>query len=587
MPRGAVPAGRRGAVRRTRAASAPRAIVYSVGWTQHTVGVQYIRAAAIIQLLLGNIGRPGGGILALRGHANIQGSTDIPTLYNILPGLHPDAARRTQHGDLDDVRRRQRGPDDGRWGDMRRLRGQPAEGVVGRRGDRGERLLLRLACRGSTATTRTTRRCCEMLDGDGEGVLRASGENPAVGSANAQAPAAGDGQARLAGRARPREIETATFWQDAPEIETGELRTEDIATEVFFLPAAAHTEKDGSFTNTQRLLQWHHKAVEPPGDCRSELWFIYHLGRRIREKLAGSTERPGPADARPDLGLPDGRSARGAERRGGAPGDQRPHARRRQVRLRLRRAAGRRLAPRAAAGSTAGIYADGVNQPARRKPRRRAELGRAPNGAGRGPTNRRILYNRASADPDGKPWSERKRYVWWDAEQGKWTGHDVARLQARQAAGLRADRGRHGPRRAARRRAVHHAARRPGLAVRARPAWWTARCRPTTSRTSRRSRNPLYGQQANPARQSYDRTENPYNPDRRRAGRRRVPVRAHHLPADRAPHRRRDVAHGPLPRPSSSPSCSARSARSWPPSAGWSTAAGRRSSPPARRSRRA
>ena len=65
--------------------------VYAVGWTQHTVGVQYIRAAAIIQLLLGNVGRPGGGIMALRGHASIQGSTDIPTLYNLLPGYLPDA----------------------------------------------------------------------------------------------------------------------------------------------------------------------------------------------------------------------------------------------------------------------------------------------------------------------------------------------------------------------------------------------------------------------------------------------------------------------------------------------------------------
>ena len=73
---------------------------------------------------------------------------------------------------------------------------------------------------------------------------------------------------------------------------------------MFLLPAAAHTEKDGSFTNTQRLLQWHHKAVEPPGDCRSELWFMYHLGRRIREKLAGSSEERDRPAARADLGLP-------------------------------------------------------------------------------------------------------------------------------------------------------------------------------------------------------------------------------------------------------------------------------------------
>ena len=81
-------------------------------------------------------------------------------------------------------------------------------------------------------------------------------------------------------------IETAEFWRDAPEIERGEVRPEDIGTEVFFFPAAAHTEKDGSFTNTQRLLQWHHKAIEPPGDCRSELDFIFKLGQRLKKLYA-------------------------------------------------------------------------------------------------------------------------------------------------------------------------------------------------------------------------------------------------------------------------------------------------------------
>ena len=98
-------------------------------------------------------------------------------------------------------------------------------------------------------------------------------------------------------------IESATFWQNGPEIETGEMRTEDIRTEVFFMPAAAHTEKSGSFTNTQRMLQWHHTAVEPAGDARSDLWFTYHLGRRIREKLAAAARereaRPTRCWARP------------------------------------------------------------------------------------------------------------------------------------------------------------------------------------------------------------------------------------------------------------------------------------------------
>ena len=118
------------------------AIVYAVGWTQHTVGVQNIRAASIVQLLLGNIGRPGGGILALRGHANIQGSTDIPTLYNILPGYIP-MPHPQSHPTLDRFIELN-GPDTGVWGNLRPYIVSPAEGVVGRRRHRGERLLLRL-----------------------------------------------------------------------------------------------------------------------------------------------------------------------------------------------------------------------------------------------------------------------------------------------------------------------------------------------------------------------------------------------------------------------------------------------------------
>ena len=116
--------------------------VYSVGWTQHSVGAQYIRTASILQTLLGNMGRPGGGIMALRGHASIQGSTDIPTLFNLLPGYLP-MPHAMQHHSLDDYVADARGH--GRLlGQHALLHGQPAQGLVGRRGDGGERLLLRL-----------------------------------------------------------------------------------------------------------------------------------------------------------------------------------------------------------------------------------------------------------------------------------------------------------------------------------------------------------------------------------------------------------------------------------------------------------
>jgi formate dehydrogenase major subunit len=228
-------------------------------------------------------------------------------------------------------------------------------------------------------------------------------------------------------------IESATWWKDGPEIETGELRTADIGTEVFFMPAAAHTEKDGSFTNTQRMLQWHHKAVEPAGDARSDLWFTYHLGRRIRQKLAQGALGDVPAEGaaaddvdRPVLDLRWDYPVHG-------PQDE-PDAEAVLAEVNGRDADGKPLssfAQLADDGSTScgcwiycGSYADGVNQPARRKPGRDQHWV-APEWGWAWPANRRILYNRASADLDGKPWSEGKALVWWNAEDGRWVGHDV------------------------------------------------------------------------------------------------------------------------------------------------------------------
>ena len=305
------------------------AFCYAVGWTQHTVGVQYIRTAAIIQLLLGNIGRPGGGILALRGHASIQGSTDIPTLYNILPGYipmpHPHAHQTL--GDFLEMN----SAETGYWGAHGRLRDQPAEGVVGRRRDRRQRLVLRLP----PANRRQPFRLpvgARHARRQARGLLPARRE-PRGRLGQLTAPPPRHGQPRLARRPRlPGDRERGLLARRAPRSRSGELVTEEIGTEIFLLPAAAHTEKDGSFTNTQRLLQWHHKAVEPEGDCRSDLWFMYHLGRRIREKLAGSTEQRD----RPVLDLtwdyPTEGAARRPERRGRSARDQRRRPRRGQGR---------------------------------------------------------------------------------------------------------------------------------------------------------------------------------------------------------------------------------------------------------------
>jgi formate dehydrogenase major subunit len=399
------------------------AFCYAVGWTQHTVGVQYIRAAAIVQLLLGNIGRPGGGIMALRGHASIQGSTDIPTLYNILPGYLPMPDAR-EHPDLGAYLRANTA-DAGYWGHagayavslLKAWYGDAATDANDYCFDH----LPRLTGDHSTYPTMVG-----MLEGRVSGFFL-MGENPAVGSSHSKLQRLAMAELDWLVVRDMQEIESASFWYDSPEVESGELAPERIATEVFFLPAAAHVEKDGSFTNTQRLLQWHHKAVEPEGDCRSDLWFMYHLGRRVRERLAGSDD---PRDRAvldltwdyPTAGPHAEPSAEAVLREiNGTDAEGRPLAGYTELR---------------ADGSTAcgcwiycGSYADGVNQTARRRPAREQSWV-APEWAWAWPHNRRMLYNRASADPDGRPWSERKRYVWWDAEAGRWTGHDAPDFKA-------------------------------------------------------------------------------------------------------------------------------------------------------------
>jgi len=262
------------------------AFAYAVGWTHHTVGAQYIRTAAILQTLLGNIGRPGGGILALRGHASIQGSTDIPTLFDTLPGYIP-MPHAHQHDSLAEFVASDAGRK-GFWGNMDAYVVSLLKAWWGDAATHDNDFCFDYLPRltGNHGTYNTVMRQMDL----GGGGYFLVGENPAVGSANAKMQRLGMANLDWLVVRDLVMIESATFWLDGPEIETGELKTQDIGTEVFFMPAAAHTEKSGTFTNTQRMLQWHHQAVEPAGDARSELWFYYHLGRIIRDKLAGSTD---------------------------------------------------------------------------------------------------------------------------------------------------------------------------------------------------------------------------------------------------------------------------------------------------------
>ena len=485
------------------------AFVYAVGWTQHTLGAQFIRTAAIVQLLLGNMGRPGGGIMALRGHASIQGSTDIPTLYNILPGYlaMPVAGLHDTWDDyLGAIGNKEQ---KGFWANADTYAVSLLKSWWGKaataENDWCFDYLPRLS--GAHGTYQTT---MAMLDGQVEGYFLL-GQNPAVGSAHGRMQRQAMAHLKWLVVRDFNMIESATFWKDGPEIASGELKTEDIETEVFFLPAAAHTEKSGSFTQTQRMLQWHHQAVQPPGDCQSELQFFYELGRRVRELLADSTDerdRPlldltwdyptdehGDPDAEAVLAEINGRHLTGDK-------------------------AGQPLSAYTemkADGSTdggcwiyTGVYADGKNHAADRRPGREQDL-TALDWGWAWPANRRILYNRASADPDGNPWSERKRYIWWDAEAGKWTGHDVPDFVPDKAPSYRPEPGTGGP--------AGLAGDDPFVMQADGKGWLFApkgmldgplptHYEPQESPVS----NPLYTQQSNPARKVFPRKDNLWSP---------------------------------------------------------------------------
>jgi formate dehydrogenase major subunit len=395
------------------------AFCYAVGWTQHSVGVQYIRTASIVQLLLGNIGRPGGGIMALRGHASIQGSTDIPTLYDLLPGYLPMPKARLDRTFAEYIR--DNGASAGWWSEFPKYAVSLLKAWWGEAArpdnDWAYDYLPRISGDHSHMTT-----VADMADGRVKGYF-VMGENPTVGSMHGALHRKGLRRLDWLVVRDLAMIETAEFWRDAPEIHRGEIRPGDIATEVFFFPAAAHTEKDGAFTNTQRLLQWHHAAIAPPGDARSELHFAYHLGRRLQRLYRGSPDRKD----RPILDLvwdyptkgphdePDAEAVL-CEINGYTVADRRPVSSYRAL---------------ADDGTTAcgcwiysGCYEGGVNQTARRRPRTEQDWVALEWGWA-WPSNRRIMYNRASADLEGRPWSPRKQYVWWDDQQGKWTGYDV------------------------------------------------------------------------------------------------------------------------------------------------------------------
>jgi formate dehydrogenase-N alpha subunit len=397
--------------------------------------VQLIHTAAMLQLLLGNVGRPGGGLNALRGHANIQGGTDCGMAYHNLPGYI--AIPKADHDSLDTflqavTPRALRPNATNFYKDTDRFAVSQLKAYYGDAATRengfGYGLHPRLPKDGNGIDENWSWAYIfdHMFSGDMEGLF-SFGMNPVSNGPNSRKAVAALAKLRWLVVAENFEQETAAFWR--PDIlALSNLTPENVLTEVFLLPAANFAEKDGTFVNSARWIQWKWKAVDPPGDAKPDQEIIGRIFLKVRELY----EREGGAfpdpirslnwwysnPATPSLdevcreingwALDDVRDADG------------------NVVVRRGQQLSRFLDTRAD-GSTLsgnwlyiGSYTDAGNMTQRRSSADPSGLGRYPEWGFSWPANRRVLYNRASADGQGRPWDSARAGIEWNGQ--RWVG---------------------------------------------------------------------------------------------------------------------------------------------------------------------
>ena len=265
-------------------------ILYALGWTHHSHSVQLIHAAAMLQLLLGNIGRPGGGLNALRGHANIQGGTDCGMAYHNLPGYIaiPKADQESLASFIGAVTPKPLRPNSMNfWANTDRFVVSQLKAYYGTTAtadnEFGYAMHPRLpqSAPGAYENWSWAYIFDHMYRGDMEGFF-SFGMNPVSNGPHSRKAIAALAKLKWMVVAENFEQETASFWR--PDIlELVDLKPEDVQTEVFLLPAANFAEKDGSFVNSARWIQWKWKAVDPPGEARADQEIVARIFLKVRE----------------------------------------------------------------------------------------------------------------------------------------------------------------------------------------------------------------------------------------------------------------------------------------------------------------
>ena len=405
-------------------------ILYAMGQTQHTVGSQNVRCMAMIQLLLGNMGLPGGGVNALRGESNVQGSTDQGVLAHLVPG-YIGIPRAGDHPTLAAYNEKET-PKTGYWSNKPKFFVSLLKAWWGDHATAENQFAYDYLPKVESPAKHYWITLFEdMYAGKIQG-LWLMGQNPAVSGPNSRLEREALKKLKWMVVQELFDTETCSFWR-APGIKPA-----DIKTEVFVLPAADAMEKEGSIVTSGRLIQWRSKVADAPGMALPDHQILNLITLKLKALYAAA---PGPfADPIVHLNWDYGKELsveKVAQELNGyavAP---------------IKDPQGNVLANKGellktfgllqADGTTAcgcwiygGYFAQADDGTGKMMPatKRRGQkdpggLGMYPFWAFAWPANRRIIYNRCSADPNGKPWSEDKKVIWWDAAQKKWVGYDV------------------------------------------------------------------------------------------------------------------------------------------------------------------
>jgi formate dehydrogenase major subunit len=410
-------------------------ILYAMGQTQHTVGSQNVRILAIVQLLLGNIGIPGGGVNALRGESNVQGSTDMGVLAHLLPGYLPISTPADK--DLKTYIENKTKPggawSGGYWTNGPKFIVSMLKAWWGEHATAENDFAYSYLPKPDNPANHYWISLFEAMYAGKIKGLWIMGQNPAVGGPNARFEREALKKLDWMVVQEIFDTETTSFWRAPGE------NPADIKTEVFVLPAADAMEKAGSIVTSGRLIQWRNKVAEAAGEAKPDHQIINLITLKLKELYAAD---PGPfpdpiLHLTWDYGSELDIEQVAREINGFAVADVK------DAEGKVLVAKGTTLSTFAnlqADGTTAGgawIYAgyfalapDGFGNMMPAVKRRNSiydpgGYGNYPYWGFAWPVNRRIIYNRCSADPNGKPWSEDRKYIWWDEAQKKWVGYDV------------------------------------------------------------------------------------------------------------------------------------------------------------------